>query len=273
MEANLPTYKIEIVDTDTTELLVSLVNDPAIEENFIYFSSDAKQYHFDVEKQIVTGPVFIPNKKIYRSDANGEYYVFMDAEGIAQYVKLFIKSGGNKININHSNTLVSADIIESYFAKAQNEFGVPEGSWILSVKIESSDIWEDIKSGTYKGFSLEGKFRQELVKFNINQKQNKNMKKEEILESFKTLLFADAPIETPAPIEAPTPVDTYSKEEIDAKIAELIALIDSIEISQGEAMAAQESKFAASLKTIDTKVEEFGKLPVDEIKSPYPKFN
>jgi len=35
---------------------------------------------------------------------------------------------------------------------------VPDGSWWGSMRVENDDIWQQVKDGTFKGFSVEGIF-------------------------------------------------------------------------------------------------------------------
>lgn len=41
---------------------------------------------------------------------------------------------------------------------------VKNGSWMIKAKVEDDAIWSKVKDGTYKGFSVEGIFRQVPVK-------------------------------------------------------------------------------------------------------------
>jgi len=40
---------------------------------------------------------------------------------------------------------------------------LPVGSWVAEYKIEDLSVWEDIKKGVYKGFSIEGIFQNNIV--------------------------------------------------------------------------------------------------------------
>jgi hypothetical protein len=35
---------------------------------------------------------------------------------------------------------------------------VPDGSWFGSFYVENEEVWKSVKSGDYKGFSVEGMF-------------------------------------------------------------------------------------------------------------------
>ena len=40
---------------------------------------------------------------------------------------------------------------------------VPDGTWLAEYKIEDDKVWNEIKNGTYKGFSIEGIFQNNIV--------------------------------------------------------------------------------------------------------------
>ena len=60
----------------------------------------------------------------------------------------------------------NATVIESWIKTSENDKSLdlgfsdaPVGSWFISVFIDDKDFWEEnIKSGKFKGFSLEGLF-------------------------------------------------------------------------------------------------------------------
>ena len=49
-------------------------------------------------------------------------------------------------------------VIEMVRFLSGDEFAdVPDGTWIVSAKIENDKVWELVKSGVLRGFSIEGK--------------------------------------------------------------------------------------------------------------------
>ena len=42
---------------------------------------------------------------------------------------------------------------------------VSDGSWFVSMKVENDAVWESVKNGTFKGFSVEGVFDKEEDQF------------------------------------------------------------------------------------------------------------
>ena len=62
-------------DLETGIDAISIVESPAIEEDFIALKS--KEFKFkqiDKKKKILMGPLLVPNKPIYRKDENGKEY-------------------------------------------------------------------------------------------------------------------------------------------------------------------------------------------------------
>ena len=53
----LPIYELKVSDDETLE--IALVDEPAIEENFLYFNAEEIKMTFNDEQMIVSGLVFI----------------------------------------------------------------------------------------------------------------------------------------------------------------------------------------------------------------------
>lgn len=168
MNLNLPLYNItpDMTDENQGMFLVSLVEEPAVEIDFLAFAKENLLFAVqDTEKHIVTGVSILADTPIYRRNKNGEFYVQFRKEDIPAIVEKFMQRGlSNFINIQHDETTLSntdAVLVESYFVNKErgivpNEFvNVTDGSWITSYKILNEDIWQQIKSGDLKGFSIE----------------------------------------------------------------------------------------------------------------------
>ena len=72
---------LELVIDEEAELYgidaISLVEQPAIESDFIAMNSQLLQFKTqDEEKRIVMGAALIPDKPIYRRNGEEEYYVY-----------------------------------------------------------------------------------------------------------------------------------------------------------------------------------------------------
>lgn len=171
----LPVYQIVVEDGDDTGIsLISLVQDPAIVMKGMAFNNKEVMSFKEVgDKQIIIGPALIPDMKIYREDDKyGQYYVTFSKETIAKMVEKFNKYGSNrKINIDHSNEMVDAFIVEDWIVEdpvydKSRKYGieVPVGTYMIMVKIEDTEFWnEEVKDNEKFGFSIEGLLGQQLV--------------------------------------------------------------------------------------------------------------
>lgn len=114
------------------------------------------------ERYILTGPVLIPDKLIYRRRGDEEYYIKFSAEEIEKICKKALMNGTLMRNdIQHSGQMVDGvELLEVYLKDDHKglQFDVPNGSLIVSYHISNPDIWEKAKKGDIQGFSLAGCF-------------------------------------------------------------------------------------------------------------------
>lgn len=191
----LPIFELFVEDSE--DIGLALVGMPAIEQDFMYFNEEPVKMQFNDEKQMIVGPALIPNQLIYRNDALGERYIYFSEETIVKFVELLMSKEKNKFNLGHTDNYLDAILIESYFAKEDNEFNVAKGSWIVGLKVRDIDVWEQIKNGDFKGFSVQSLFSNELISFNKlnnnNNKDKENMSKlkEKISTALNSVLFPD----------------------------------------------------------------------------------
>ena len=172
---------------------ISLVSKPAFQSNFYLLSSDEDNqqiFHFsDNEKQIVTGVLMIPNKLVYRnadSMEDGEDgYIYFSEDCIQDTLLTFLSSDNvNKITLEHCEGVESNKIqlyelwlIENPEMDKSKVLGfndLPKGSLMCSLKINDLDLWNEVKSGKYKGFSIEALYDFDQVTELSENKQNKN---------------------------------------------------------------------------------------------------
>lgn len=156
---------------DDTLTDISLVEFPAIESSFLCFAKDERpKYIFaDNERHVVTGAVLIPDKRIYRNDTNGEYNVWFSRETIRQISEQFFNDFKNKsFTLEHGDNTNDIVIIESWIKDDETDKSVslglsaPIGTWFISAKVNSPEIWRDIKQGVYTGFSVAGTFQSHI---------------------------------------------------------------------------------------------------------------
>ena len=167
-------FELTIDDEFLDEVFaISLVEDPAIESNFVWFDKEKVQFEkIDNEKRLVVGPVLIPNKKILRIDAMGQpYEVFFKPETIEKLAQGYLKKGYQaKSTLEHEKKISGVTLVESWIKTSKldksNSYGLnlPVGSWVGMFKVDNDDIWKDyVKNGEVKGFSIEGLFSHDLV--------------------------------------------------------------------------------------------------------------
>lgn len=158
----LPVFDLTI-EEDNIFSNVSLVDFPAIQRDFIKFSEDTEiKFAVDEEKHIVNGPVLIPGQMIYRRQGNREYYVRFNEKAIEEMALRFFKDHSNTNgNVMHQIEVEGITYFESYILNKERniapvEFNdLPNGTWIMSAKIENEELWKLVKDGTIRGFSID----------------------------------------------------------------------------------------------------------------------
>lgn len=195
----LPVYKCTINTNEDSPLevqAVALVDEPAIEKNFMAFKAQQPLYFtVNASRQIISGPAMLANTPIYRKDADyGEYLVVFDKPTIQAIVEKFFSKGlMASFNLMHnSKTSVSgACIFESFITDATRGIqpmkgfdDVPDGSWFISAKVNDAGIWAKIKAGQVKGFSVEGLFKLMPLKMAATQQSTD----EDIMAQIITIL-------------------------------------------------------------------------------------
>ena len=165
----IPVYDAIISDEETGMMKISLVDDPAVMSNFLAFDADRKPVMYaiqDEERRLVRGVVMRCNFPIYRRDANmGEFYIIYKAETIRQMAEKYLAEGRqNDVNLMHQEgSDVDGVQMVQYFIKGDgiqvDGFDdIADGSLMAEFHILNDEVWNAIKDGTYKGFSLEGVF-------------------------------------------------------------------------------------------------------------------
>ena len=170
---DLPLLEMSVDDSQDVGIkCMSLVNHPAIQVGWISFAETEIKFAIDnAAERIVFGPVLIPNQKVYRKDEQfGEYNVTATSDSIRAIREKFFKSQNTTaVNTEHGSNKVSAYLMESFISDQSKGIpnpkpfeNLPYGTWYVGYKIEDDSIWNDIQSGKFMGFSLEGKFKLDL---------------------------------------------------------------------------------------------------------------
>jgi hypothetical protein len=147
---------------------VSLVSEPAIMVDFVALSKAnllLAQVE-DGEKRMLYGPALIPNQPIVRYDGNGEkYFITYSKETIEQTAQEFLKRNmHHNHTIQHEMPVNNLTVVESWVTMGAHDksmnlgFELPEGTWMIGVKVDDDNTWQAVKNGEVKGFSIEGWF-------------------------------------------------------------------------------------------------------------------
>ena len=182
MKDKLPIYNALISDDNEGILVISLVDAPATETNWMCFK-EQENIKFSIvneDEHILAGVVMVADKPIYRIAPDGtEYYIVFSKDVIKRMAeKMLDDNTFNNIDIQHDGNIIPRDkvkLVELFIADEAkgikpNYLDVPDGSLLANYKIYDDELWNMAKSGVLNGFSLEGVFS------TIRYEHNKNIK-------------------------------------------------------------------------------------------------
>lgn len=166
-----PLLRLTINGDEDGVNIISLVEFPAVERNFIQLSKEVK-LSLNEEKRELLGVALIPDFPIYRSDEQGEYYITFNAESIRKIaIDFYKKLNVNMADVEHTHNLENGiTYFQSMILDKDNGIcptafkDLPDGTWIVGCKVENDKVWEAVKSGEVKGFSIDGYFHAEPEK-------------------------------------------------------------------------------------------------------------
>ena len=216
----IPVYDATLGE-DGGMLRISLVDAPAVMADFVAFAHQKPVLMYrieDEEQRRVLGVVMRADFPIYRRDERlGEYYIIYRADTIREMAQKYLAEGRqNNVNLMHQGEDVEGVEMVQYFIKGkglqpEGFEDIADGSLFAEFHIVDDAIWDKVKDGTYKGFSLEGLFDlvpeedkddvQRIVddldgKFNETQKPNKKMKVKKFLKALGEALLKMGTITT-----------------------------------------------------------------------------
>lgn len=171
---SIPLYRLVINDDDHTGVTaVALVDEPAIQINWQAFRAQ-KPHKFETisaEKRIIAGPLMVPNTPIFRNDERGDFNVIFFSEDIDKIVDKYHRNQYEKnVNPMHESMMLLPDIYMISDFQIDPSFGIstpkgwepmPDRTWFGMFKVRNDEIWNEyIKTGIFKGFSVEGYFNE-----------------------------------------------------------------------------------------------------------------
>jgi hypothetical protein len=149
---------------------ISLVEFPAIEVDFIALSKEKKVKLSDIqeERKMVYGAALIPDKLIYREDGDGTpYYAQFTSKLIEKVAHNFLlKNLQHNHTVEHTFAVTGLTVVESWLKEGESDksvglgFELPVGTWFVGVKVDNEEVWQQVKEGKIKGFSIEGFFNE-----------------------------------------------------------------------------------------------------------------
>lgn len=192
--------KYSVVADSSDVYAISLVEDPAIEIDYIAFDKDKEtkpNLKFIEDKQnekfMILGPALVPDKNIYRNYDGNEFYVSFSAECIEKLSYKFMKTcyGDGCFTKDHESFAQGCSLAESWIKTSENDksvdygFDCPIGTWFVAAKIDSIELWDSIKKGERKGFSIESWVDLEEIIENKDKKENDMSKQKTNLETME----------------------------------------------------------------------------------------
>lgn len=187
MGMELPIFELLISENEESNLqvdMVSLVDKPAIEKNFMAFNEQKQNFALNNEQRIVSGPAMLANVPIFRKGDKdmADHLVVFKPETIMQIAQKFFSKGfNNNFNIMHNPNVKADDVFvfESFIVDSKRGIlpmagyeDAQDGSWFISAKINNPDVWEMVKEGQLKGFSVEGLFNYKKNKMSSEEAFN-----------------------------------------------------------------------------------------------------
>ena len=175
MAKKIKKYKVGI---DSETYAISMVEAPAIESDFVALSKEeeVKVFLESDERHMVYGAALIPDKDIYRNNGEQEFYISFTEESIERMSQDFMKNyRQNEVTLDHEEmandiTITESWLVEDPYKDKANALGinVPKGTWMVGMKVNQIDVWERVKSGELKGFSVESMISLEEFSKNDN---------------------------------------------------------------------------------------------------------
>ena len=261
MAKKIKKYKVGI---DSETYAISMVESPAIESDFVALSKEEEKRVFleSDERHMVYGAALIPDKDIYRNNGEQEFYISFTKESIEKMSQDFMKNyRQNEVTLDHDEmandiTITESWLVEDPYKDKANALGinVPKGSWMIGMKVNQIDVWDRVKSGELKGFSVESMIS--LEDFSKQNTNNMNIETNDMFwDKLKNILkdtfskkVEEKTVDELASNSGFTNVDDYQKEveavkaELEEQNAEEPAVEPTVEPTVEEPKPAEEPK-------------------------------
>lgn len=151
---------------------ISFVEEPAIEEDFIHLAKHEIEFKsINDDKRLVVGLALVPDKKILRVNKGEKYNVMFSKETVRRASHLYMKNLNlSNTTTDHKDKVEGVTVVESWIIEDEKldkinlyNLKAVKGGWAVIFKVENNDVWQEVKNGTYKGFSIEGRFSDKVL--------------------------------------------------------------------------------------------------------------
>ena len=270
----LKTYYVT-PDSDNLVYKISFVEDPAIEQSFVYFGKEKPVYVSmeSDEKRMVYSPVLIPSFPIYRRIDDQEFNVVFEASAIEQLAHNYLRDGFQREwSRDHESDIKGVTTVESWIKTSQEDKSValglnpdlPIGTWFIAASVQSDEIWKTIKEGNWTGISVEALITLDENKLTKEDMTKENVKLEtiEVNEGFWSRLVniikealgtPEQPAEE-AEAEAEEVVEEIKEETVEETVDE--ALEEEVPVEEVAEEAAAVAEEVAEESTPDPEAEK-----------------
>lgn len=133
----------------------------------------------DEEKRLVTGVVYVPDTV----DSQGE---FMEADAVEKAAHEFMISSAQMDERHSFMANKKVRVVESCVTKSDSEIdgrAIRKGTWIITARVEDDRLWNAVKNGEYRGFSMGGTGTREEV-----EEEEYEVTREELREELRAAL-------------------------------------------------------------------------------------
>lgn len=190
-ENKIPTYQV----TESDVYKISLVDEPAIESNMVYFKKEKPMFvalEAEGDKHLVYSAVLRPDFPIYRRYGDEEFYLVYTKEAVEKSAHEFLKNDfQHEWSTDHQKNVEGLSVVESWIkTDMENDKSIALGldpslelgTWFVGLSVNNIEVWQRIKKGDFAGYSIEA-----FVHFDEDNKFSKihknNMKKKEKFET------------------------------------------------------------------------------------------
>lgn len=203
----IPVFEATLGDEECGIKRISLVDYPAVESDFLAFAKEQqREMHFkvaDEERRIIRGVIMRADFPIYRVNERGEeYYIVYRKDVIRQMATRFIAEHRlNDVNVQHipMSNVEGVEMVQLFLKDEQGGVSpagfehIEDGSLFAEYHVSNNEVWERVKAGEFRGFSLEGVFSFGASEPIAEANHKQSYTQMDILKKIKQLL-ADAEV-------------------------------------------------------------------------------